>query len=149
MLNPSSGLNSKISIILSLIRELDKYAQICYIVSICILEYAFMKKEFLNPDCPIGVTIKVLGGKWKLLILFSLNQGTKRFNELRREMPAVTQRMLTTQLRELEADKIISRKVYPEVPPRVEYALTDMGKTLTPVLEALKKWGACYIRKVS
>lgn len=108
-----------------------------------------MKKQTLNPDCPINATIKVLGGKWKVLILFNLNQGTKRFNELKREMPGVTQRMLTNQLRELEADQIISRKVYPEVPPRVEYTLTAIGKTLTPVLEALKKWGACYIRKMT
>ena len=68
-----------------------------------------MKKQTLNPDCPINATIKVLGGKWKVLILFNLNQGTKRFNELKREMPGVTQRMLTNQLRELEADQIISR----------------------------------------
>ena len=108
-----------------------------------------MKKQTFNPDCPINATIKILGGKWKVLILFHLNQGTKRFNELRREMPGVTQRMLTNQLRELEADKIISRKVYPEVPPRVEYTLTEIGETLTPVLESLKKWGACYIRKIS
>lgn len=108
-----------------------------------------MKKQPLNPDCPINATIRILGGKWKVLILFHLNQGTKRFNELRRGMPGVTQRMLTNQLRELETDKIISRKVYPEVPPRVEYTLTAIGKTLTPVLEALQKWGACYIRKIS
>lgn len=108
-----------------------------------------MKKQAINPDCPINATIKVLGGKWKVLILFNLNQGSKRFNELRRAMPAITQRMLTNQLRELEADQIISRKVYPEVPPKVEYTLTEIGKTLEPVLDVLKKWGACYIRKIS
>lgn len=108
-----------------------------------------MKKSLLDPNCPIGATIKVIGGKWKILILFSLNQGTKRFNELRREMPDVTQRMLTNQLRELEKDKIISRKVYAQVPPKVEYALTDIGKTLNPVLDALRKWGQCYVRKMA
>ncbi len=108
-----------------------------------------MKKSLLDLNCPIGTTINVLGGKWKILILFSLSQGTKRFNELRREIPGVTQRMLTNQLRELENDKIISRKIYPEVPPKVEYALTDIGKTLAPVLDALKKWGQCYVRKMA
>jgi DNA-binding HxlR family transcriptional regulator len=108
-----------------------------------------MKKSLLDLNCPIGTTINVLGGKWKILILFSLNQGTKRFNELRREIPDVTQRMLTNQLRELENDKIISRKIYAEVPPKVEYALTDIGKTLAPVLDALKKWGQCYVRKMA
>ncbi len=108
-----------------------------------------MKKSLLDSTCPIGATIKIIGGKWKILILFSLNQGTKRFNELRREMPGVTQRMLTNQLRELEADKIISRKIYAEVPPKVEYALTDIGKTLNPVLDALQKWGQCYVKKMA
>lgn len=108
-----------------------------------------MNKSLLDPNCPIGTTINVLGGKWKILILFSLSQGTKRFNELRREIPDVTQRMLTNQLRELENDKIISRKIYAEVPPKVEYTLTEIGKTLNPVLDALKKWGQCYVRKMT
>ncbi len=108
-----------------------------------------MKRSLLDPNCPIGATINIIGGKWKILILFSLNQGTKRFSELRREMPSVTQRMLTNQLRELENDKIISRKVYAEVPPKVEYALTDIGKTLAPVFDALRKWGQCYVRKMA
>lgn len=103
-----------------------------------------MKAKF-NPDCPVGATIKVLSGKWKILILFSLSQGTKRFNALRREIPEVTQRMLTNQLRELESDKIIRRKVYAEVPPKVEYSLTPIGETLKPVLEQLKRWGQSYI----
>ncbi|HAT67202.1 MAG TPA: ArsR family transcriptional regulator [Flavobacteriaceae bacterium] len=106
-----------------------------------------MEKKIVE-NCPIGATLKVLSGKWKLLILFSLEGGTKRFNELRREIPEITQRMLTTQLRELENDKIIIRKVYACVPPKVEYSLSPIGKTLLPVLENLKKWGACYIKKL-
>lgn len=97
---------------------------------------------------PIDATIKVLSGKWKLLILLSLESGTKRFNELRREIPTVTQRMLTNQLRELEADKIIIRKVYAQVPPKVEYSLSTIGKTLSPVFEELRRWGACYIKQL-
>ena len=102
----------------------------------------------IKQNCPIGATLKILSGKWKVLILFSLYDGTKRFNELRREIPNITQRMLTNQLRELEEDKIINRKVYPEVPPKVEYSLTDIGKTLGPVFERLKTWGECYIKMV-
>lgn len=104
-----------------------------------------MKK--LDINCPVGATIKVLSGKWKILILFSLNQGTKRFNQLRREIPEVTQRMLTNQLRELEEDKIIMRKVYAQVPPKVEYSLSPIGKTLKPLLQHLKEWGQCYIKQ--
>jgi DNA-binding HxlR family transcriptional regulator len=95
----------------------------------------------------VNATLKILSGKWKILILYSLYEGTKRFNELRRLIPGVTQRMLTNQLRELEDDKIITRHVYAQVPPKVEYSLSEIGQTLTPVLIALKKWGACYIQK--
>ncbi|HVV67474.1 MAG TPA: winged helix-turn-helix transcriptional regulator [Gammaproteobacteria bacterium] len=100
-------------------------------------------------DQNINATLKILTGKWKILILYSLYEGTKRFGELRRLIPKVTQRMLTNQLRELEEDRIIQRKVYAEVPPRVEYSLTDIGMTLKPVLIELKRWGACYIMKCS
>ena len=100
-----------------------------------------------NENCPVGATVKILSGKWKLLILFSLEENTKRFNELRREIPEVTQRMLTNQLRELENDKIIERKVYACVPPKVEYSLSPIGQTLSPLLGHMKKWGACYIKQ--
>lgn len=96
----------------------------------------------------ICATLDVLSGKWKILILFALLDGTKRFNELRRLIPNVTQRMLTSQLRELEQQHIIVRTVYAEVPPKVEYKLSDIGKTLTPILKQLKKWGSCYLEKV-
>ena len=79
--------------------------------------------------------------------MYSLCDEKKRFNQLRREIPGVTQRMLTNQLRELEQDKIIERKVFPEIPPRVEYSLTAIGKTLKPLLEKLKSWGSCYTKK--
>ena len=101
----------------------------------------------LDIHCPVGAAIKVLSGKWKILILFCLMQETKRFNELRREIPEVTQRMLTNQLRELEEDKIIIRKVYAQVPPKVEYSLSPIGQTLKPVLEHLKTWGKDYVKQ--
>lgn len=100
-----------------------------------------------NENCAIRATLKILSGKWKILILWALYDNCKRFSELRRLIPEVTQRMLTAQLRELEKDKIITRKVYPEVPPKVEYALTEIGMTLKPLLIELKEWGADYIKK--
>lgn len=96
-------------------------------------------------DCPVGVVLRILGGKWKLSILCALIDGTKRFNELRRLNPGVTQRMLTNQLRELESDLVITRKIYAEVPPKVEYSLTDIGRKLEPILQQLEKWGELYL----
>ena len=107
-----------------------------------------MQGAAYNKNCPIGATLRVLGGKWKIIILFSLYDGTKRFNELRKIMPAVTQRMLTNQLRELEEDNIIARKIYAQVPPKVEYSLTPIGISLKPVLEELKKWGLGYVKEM-
>ncbi|MEN8215907.1 MAG: helix-turn-helix domain-containing protein [Pseudomonadota bacterium] len=97
------------------------------------------KKSDFN--CPVEATLSVIGGKWKCLIIHHLIDGTKRFNELRRLIPAITQGMLTSQLRELEADRIVNRKVYAEVPPKTEYSLTELGKTLEPVLWAMHDWG--------
>ncbi len=93
--------------------------------------------------------VEVIGGKWKGVILFHLLSGTKRFNELLRLMPAVTQRMLIRQLRELEADGVVERKVFAEVPPHVEYSLSPFGKTLEPVLRTLQAWGGQYLEKIS
>ena len=90
--------------------------------------------------CPVEAALDLIGGKWKAIILFRVMEETRRFNELRRLMPGLTQRMLTNQLRELERDGLINRKVYPEVPPKVEYSITEFGKTLAPVLLALKQW---------
>ena len=94
--------------------------------------------------CPVESTLKVIGGKWKILILWYLEEGTKRFNELRRELPLITQKMLTQQLRELEADGVVHRKVYAQVPPKVEYSLTELGISLKPVLAAMCTWGQEY-----
>ena len=90
--------------------------------------------------CPIMSTIAMVSDKWKLLIICKLRLGTLRFNELMRALQGVTQRVLTHQLRELEDDGLVSRKVYAEVPPRVEYSLTELGRTLVPVLEKLEMW---------
>jgi len=91
-------------------------------------------------DCPIMATIAMISDKWKVLIICKLKNGTMRFNELLRALQGVTQRVLTHQLRELEADGLVSRKIYAEVPPRVEYSLTELGKTLVPVLGKLEIW---------
>jgi len=86
-------------------------------------------------------TLDLIGGKWKSVILFRLSESTKRFSELGRLLPRISPRMLTRQLRDLERDGLVKRKIYAEVPPRVEYSLTDTGRTLQPVLDALKAWG--------
>ncbi len=96
--------------------------------------------------CAVEAAIEAIGGKWKGVILYHL-ESTKRFNELNRLLPKITQRMLTKQLRELERDGIVKRTVYAEVPPRVEYDLTDFGRTLQPVLSELEKWGMQYLQK--
>ncbi|WP_439109060.1 winged helix-turn-helix transcriptional regulator [Herpetosiphon llansteffanensis] len=95
-------------------------------------------------SCPVEATIAVIGGKWKCVILFHLCDGKKRFSQLQRFLPEITQRMLTLQLRELEADGVISRTVYAEVPPRVEYALTEFGESLRPILFLMRDWGQEY-----
>jgi len=99
------------------------------------------KRYHCNFGCPMEACMEVIGGKWKGVILFHLLAGTKRFNELMRLIPGVTQRMLTRQLRELEVDGIVARKVYAEVPPKVEYSLTKFGLTLKPLLGDLQRWG--------
>jgi DNA-binding HxlR family transcriptional regulator len=94
--------------------------------------------------CNVELVLEVIGGKWKGATLYHLLDGTKRFGELRRELPRVTQRMLTLQLRELEADGLVHRQVYAEVPPRVEYSLTEFGRTLEPLLMTMKAWGEAH-----
>ncbi len=95
--------------------------------------------------CPMEMTIDLIGGKWKALLLWHLSWGTYRFNELKRQFPHATQKMLAQQLRDLELSGLVTRKVYAEVPPRVEYALTDFGITLMPVLTAMNQWGKDYL----
>jgi DNA-binding HxlR family transcriptional regulator len=98
--------------------------------------------------CPVEATLELIGGKWKGIILFYLLEGRLRNSELKRQIGCVTQRMLTKQLRELEADGLVTRTVHAEVPPRVEYELTKEGKTLKPILNSLKKWGEKHAVKL-
>jgi len=100
-----------------------------------------------SQGCPVEATLELIGGKWKGLLLYHLLNGAQRFSELRRQMPSITQRMLTNQLRELEADGLVHREVFPVIPPHVEYSLTPLGKTLAPVIRELKKWGDTYLDK--
>ncbi|CAM4370352.1 MAG: helix-turn-helix domain-containing protein [Paenibacillus macerans] len=94
--------------------------------------------------CPVEYTLDVIGGKWKGLLLYHLINGPIRFNEFRRICPTITQRMLTLQLRELEQDGIVHREVYHQVPPKVEYSLTEFGQTLVPIILKMKEWGETY-----
>ena len=94
--------------------------------------------------CGVETTIAVVGGKWKPMILYALLSGPRRFGELNRLIPEVTQRMLTLQLRELEEDGVISREVYKQVPPKVEYSLTPFGRTIEPILLLMEQWGEQY-----
>lgn len=95
-------------------------------------------------ECPIQTTIAMISDKWKVLIICKLKGGTMRFNELMRALKGVSQRVLTHQLRELEQDGLVSRKIYPEVPPRVEYSLTDLGNSLVPILGELENWASLH-----
>lgn len=103
-----------------------------------------MKRLNSKSGCAVEVTLSVMGGTWKPIVLFHLLHGTKRFSALARAIPNITQRMLTLQLRELEDAGIVARTVYAEVPPRVDYALTDLGRSLEPVLIAMRDWGLGY-----
>ncbi len=96
------------------------------------------------PVCPVETTLTLIGNKWKVLILRDLLPGTKRFGELKKSLGSVSQKVLTAQLRDMEADGLVTRTVYPEVPPRVEYTLTDLGLSLQPVLNSLWDWGESY-----
>ena len=93
------------------------------------------------PKCPIETTIKMIGCKWKILIIRDLLNGTMRFGELKKSVKGITQKVLTSKLRELEDAKLLERKIYPQNPPKVEYTLTDVGYSLAPVIFALKDWG--------
>ena len=103
-----------------------------------------MSEERKLPECPVETTLMLIGDKWKVLILRDLMPGTKRFGELKKSIGTVSQKVLTAQLREMEDQGLVSRKVYAEVPPRVEYTLTETGCSLKPVLDAMWDWGADY-----
>ncbi|MGW9015870.1 winged helix-turn-helix transcriptional regulator, partial [Priestia megaterium] len=98
--------------------------------------------------CPVETTLDVIGGKWKGIILYHLIDGKKRFNEFRKLYPAITQRMLTLQLRELEKDGIVHREIYKEIPPKVEYSLTEFGRSLEPIILLMKDWGETHKNRI-
>ena len=102
-----------------------------------------LKREEL-PECDVATTVQIIGNKWKLLIMRNLLMRPWRFNELRKSLAGVSQKVLTDSLRQLESDGIILRTVYPEVPPRVEYSLTELGESMRPVLSAMGDWGKVY-----
>ena len=99
------------------------------------------------PDCPVEMTLQLIGDKWKVLILRDLMPGTRRFGELKKSIGTVSQKVLTAQLRDMEAKGLVTRRVYAEVPPRVEYSLTDLGRSLKPILDAMWIWGEEYKAK--
>ena len=104
-------------------------------------------KETL-PPCPVETTLLLIGNKWKVLILRDLLDGTKRFGELKRSIGSVSQKVLTQQLRAMESDGLVHREVYAEVPPRVEYTLTDRGRSLEPVIDAMRVWGEAHMAEL-
>ncbi|MBO6231073.1 MAG: helix-turn-helix transcriptional regulator [Ruminiclostridium sp.] len=106
-----------------------------------------IKKEEL-PDCPVATTVQLIGNKWKLLILRNLLVRPWRFNELQKSLEGISQKVLTDSLRSMESDGIITRTVYPEVPPRVEYALSELGESMRPILDAMQAWGNDYKSRI-
>lgn len=100
-------------------------------------------------QCSMELTLDLIGGKWKALILWQLGENTLRFSELRKQLPQITQKMLTQQLRELEESGLVNRHIYTQVPPKVEYSLTETGKSLMPILATLCEWGNWYAEKQS
>ena len=102
-----------------------------------------LTKEEL-PECPVATTVSLIGSKWKLLIIRNLLERPWRFNELKKNLEGISQKVLTDSLRSMEEDGLITRTVYPEVPPHVEYALSDLGETMRPILDAMQKWGTWY-----
>lgn len=101
------------------------------------------------PDCPVETTLMLIRDRWKVLIIRDLLEGTKRFGELKRSVGSVSQKVLTASLRSMEEDGLVQRKIYPEVPPRVEYSLTETGYSLKPILDAMGEWGTKYAAKQS
>jgi DNA-binding HxlR family transcriptional regulator len=106
--------------------------------------FIHMRKKDDLPECDVATTVSIIGNKWKLLIIRNLISRPWRFNELQRDLKGISQKVLTDSLRSMEADGIITRTVYPEVPPRVEYALNELGESLCPVIDEMKKWGLMY-----
>ncbi len=107
-----------------------------------------MQESHLSKNCPIETTLNLISNKWKFLILWNLLSGTKRFGELKKSLGSISQKVLTQNLRELESAGILNRHIYAEVPPRVEYSLTDLGKSLNNVFNVLKIWGQDYQQRI-
>lgn len=103
-----------------------------------------MQSEKNLPTCPVETTLMLIGDKWKVLILRDLMPGTKRFGELKKSIGSISQKVLTAQLRDMEDKGLVHRKVYAEVPPRVDYTLTELGRSLKPILDAMQNWGENY-----
>ncbi len=101
-------------------------------------------KAELEPECPVATTVQLIGNKWKLLIMRNLLMRPWRFNELHKNLEGISQKVLTDSLRQREADGIVTRTVYPEVPPRVEYALSEIGESMRPILDSMQEWGNNY-----
>lgn len=112
------------------------------ITALSVVEVTMTNKTF--PACPVETTLRLVGNRWKVLIIRDLLEETKRFNELRRSVGNITQKVLTANLRDMEESGLLTRAVFAEVPPRVEYTLTELGRSLAPVLTALSEWGTCY-----
>ena len=101
-------------------------------------------KEDILPDCPVATTVLMIGSKWKLLVMRNLMQRPWRFNELQKSIEGISQKALTETLRSMEADGIVLRTAYPEVPPRVEYSLTELGRSMQPIIKSMELWGLAY-----
>ena len=108
-----------------------------------------MKKKEELPDCPVATTVSLIGSKWKLLIMRNLLVRPWRFNELQRSLEGISQKVLTDSLRSMEEDGIITRTVFPEVPPRVEYALSELGESMRPIIKSMETWGTEYKQKLN
>lgn len=106
-----------------------------------------LKKEELA-ECPVAITVQLIGSKWKLLIMRNLFQRPWRFNELKRALPGISQKVLTDSLRSMEQDGIITRTVYPEIPAHVEYNLSEIGKSMWPIIQAMEQWGKAYQKMI-
>lgn len=100
------------------------------------------------PACPVEITLKLIGNKWKVLIIRDLRSGTKRFGELKKSVTGISQKVLTSNLRDMEDDGLLIREVFAEVPPKVEYTMTDLGLSMCPILDAMEKWGSDYVAKL-
>lgn len=127
-----------------MMKAYNRKQQILYLTETHMTRRIPMNKEKKIPECPVEMTLQLIGDKWKVLIIRDLMTGTKRFNELMRSVTGITQKVLTSHLRAMEADGLLTRKVYPEVPPRVEYTLTETGYSLRPILDTMSSWGMWY-----